>query len=305
METGDLPILAVERLPALQRPEVPVFVPIADSWYAWQLTSPSMVPMDASNDLLIFGGTEHPDPDAEKNAYLLGVARLRTQESGATEIQVSEGPIVAQSDWDAHSQNGPTVLKIGSAFMVWYQGRATAKGNTALGRATSTDGWTWVADPANPVFALEGERIAHPSIVDRGDHLALFYLGEQGMHLATSIDGGASFQPHPENPVMPELHKTPEVLWDGGRYLATFVQDDHIMWAESLDGLAWAIAPEPLLMPTGTGWQSERVANGQLLAMPEDTGSGPAAVKVVYVGVGQGTPRNGIGIALPAEVPEG
>jgi hypothetical protein len=288
--------LQITRMPSLDRPAEPLLSPLPESWYAWQVTSPSLVPVDEGEALLLFAGTEHPDPDGDKNVYRLGVARL----VDGLLVGVAGAPIVAQSAWDAHSQNGPTVHIVGGTLTVWYQGRSSAEGATAIGRASSTDGWTWTPDPHNPVFSLVDERLAHPSIVARGGRLELFYLGAEGMHLATSTDGGASFTPHPDNPVLAEVHKTPEVLWDGARYLATYVQEDHIMWAESLDGLAWVTAPDPLLAPTGKGWQSERVANGQLVALPQDTGAGPAQVEVVYVGVGTGEPRNGIGIARPA-----
>jgi hypothetical protein len=284
-------------MPDLQRPDAPVLSPAVGSWYAWQLTSPSLVQLGGGEAMLVFAGTEHPDPDGDKSAYRLGAARLVDGQLA----EVSEEPIVAQSSWDAHSQNGPTVLADGAGFTLWYQGRATAEGLTTIGRATSADGWTWIPDPDNPVFSLAGERLAHPSILARDDRLELFYLGEKGMYLATSTDGGASFTRHSESPVLTAVHKTPEVIWDGHRYLATYVQADHILWAESLDGLTWVTEADPLLTPTGEGWQSDLVANGQLVRLPQDTGAGPAKVELVYVGVGAGEPRNGIGIARPVD----
>jgi hypothetical protein len=303
-DSGGVGDLQIARMPHLERPDAPVLSPMEGSWYAWQVTSPSLVQLGDGEAMLVFAGTGHPDPDGDKSAYRLGAARLVDGQLAG----VSEEPIVAQSTWDAHSQNGPTVLADGGwrmadggGFTVWYQGRATANGLTAIGRATSTDGWTWTPDPQNPVFSLVDERLAHPSILARDDRLELFFLGAQGMHLATSTDGGASFTRHSKRPVLAAVHKTPEVIWDGYRYLASYVQADHILWAESLDGFAWVTGTDPLLTPTGENWEASQVANGQLVRLPQDTGAGPAQVEVVYVGVGAGEPRNGIGIARPVD----
>ncbi len=264
-----------------------LFAPAPDTWYAFQVTSAHRM-----GGLLWFAGTAAHDDTLEKNAYLLGVA---TREE---EVFVGGGtPILEPATWDAHSQNAPTVIATAEGYTMWFHGRSSDDVLPVVGRAFSVDGITWTADPDNPVYSpSSGGRAAHPTVVDDGDgRIEMWTLGEEGIEYALSSDGGASFTPFCDNPVL-RLCKTPEVTWNGERYLATYAcgedLDYRIHWAESFDGLRWVNADGPILTANGESWQSQSVANGQVHW-------NEGVIEMTYVGVGEtgAEPRNGIGVA--------
>ena len=90
--------------------------------------------------------------------------------------------------------------------------------------------------------------------------------------LATSTDGGHTFQPHPAGALISIPVKLGsefstcskpfvEEAEDGYRMWLSVVRDDaevyRIHYAESPDGIHWKWTPEPILDVGATGWDSE------------------------------------------------
>ncbi len=271
--------------------ESPFFTPHDNSWYQYQITSPLLF----ARELLLFAGNEAWDPTLQKGSYALGAARLEDGEV----VEVSAEPILPSTEgaWDSLSQNAPTVAYDGERYVLWYHGRASDDDYPVIGRAFSTDGMTWEPDPNNPLFGDPvTQRVAHPTVYIHDDLVELWYLADDGINLALSDDGGATFTPYCGG-ALGFIGKTPEIAWTGERYILTWVTGDapnyHIRWSESFDGIRWLHADDYALEATDTDWENVGVANGQPLW--ED-----GELSMVYVGVGEsvgGRPGNGFGIA--------
>ncbi len=129
------------------------------------------------------------------------------------------------AEWCRVQLYNPAVVRVNGIYRMWYLGNSTATRtkDMDLGTATSVDGIHWEADPANPILT------------------------------ARHLPAGASWQ-------------TPHVLFDEGteRFRMWFVMSDSSRdesgqvlrldqlpgYAESRDGPAWQVHPEPLL-PSG------------------------------------------------------
>jgi len=74
--------------------------------------------------------------------------------SKSAEPALEAGPAGA---FDALAAMGPSVLKVGAQYMMWYDARQPGPGRSipSVGLATSTDGRTWTKHPGNPVIAPE------------------------------------------------------------------------------------------------------------------------------------------------------
>jgi predicted GH43/DUF377 family glycosyl hydrolase len=113
-------------------------------------------------------------------------------------FEVSPTPALdpgAAGDWDAERVSSAVVTEIGGADVMYYGG--TANGVTSIGRATSSDGRTWRADP-DPVLSPEADWESvgmFPSSITVGDDglLHLYYSAWDGgtwrVGEATSEDG--------------------------------------------------------------------------------------------------------------------
>jgi len=121
----------------------------------------------------------------------------------------------------------PSVHEVEGGFVMYYVGGPDAD-SAAIGRATSTDGVTWVTDP-RPVLvpSQEWER-GSIVLVDAelaGQTWVLFYTGDTRSRrgLATSADG-VSFTKYAQNPVidttlLPRLSVfDSDVVFTGGRW---------------------------------------------------------------------------------------
>ena len=109
--------------------------------------------------------------------------------------------------WDAAEMTIPTVIKVGATFVMYFSGHPGSS-VYSMGRATSTDGFNWTADPANPLMvasdAWEESSVQPTSLIEGPAGYDLYYTAGQGLPQighASSIDG-RSWTKDPANPVL-------------------------------------------------------------------------------------------------------
>jgi hypothetical protein len=74
---------------------------------------------------------------------------------------------------ESHYICEPNILYVDGLFRVWFSQMFPANGNTALGYATSCDGFTWTKHLGNPVLTLDHAEIHRPSVMR---HAGTYYL---------------------------------------------------------------------------------------------------------------------------------
>jgi len=177
--------------------------------------------------------------------------------------------------------NRPIVVHRKDGYHMWYTGQA--KGRSAIGYATSTDGIAWVRQSEKPVLVSEapweGVAVMCPHVMwDAANHLwKMWYSGGQqyepnAIGYATSKDG-LRWDKHAANPVLApdsrfEWEKNrvaaAQILFWKGWYYAFYVgfrDIDHaqIGMARSKDGITgWTRhAGNPIVRPTPEGWDAD------------------------------------------------
>lgn len=119
-----------------------------------------------------------------------GIGRIgyATSPDGVAWTKYGGNPVLdigPAGSWEDTDVLGPTVLKEGSVYHLWYDGNDGA-GQSAhrIGHATSTDGATWSKDPANPVLDLgppggwDWLSVYSPYVVKLGTQYMLWYSGK-------------------------------------------------------------------------------------------------------------------------------
>jgi len=187
--------------------------------------------------------------------------------------------------WDAERYTS-TVLEVDGTYHMYFIGRNAMAADPLywywdIGHATSSDGVSWVMDPANPVltrspFEWDERAVAVAAVIHDGTEFRMWYTGSDGevgrVGYATSPDG-STWTKHPGSPVMDagapgafdDLGVWPgTVIFDGERYRMWYTGahgtvssdwDWRIGYAESADGLSWIRHPGPVLEPA-PGWES-------------------------------------------------
>jgi hypothetical protein len=110
-------------------------------------------------------------------------------------------PVIASggpTSWEASEADGPSVIKDGSDYKMWYYGCTLDYSSCNIGYATSLDGELWTKYPGNPVVTGTvggGDvSISWPTVVKNGSTYLMWYLSSDGTNytgigLATSTDG--------------------------------------------------------------------------------------------------------------------
>jgi predicted GH43/DUF377 family glycosyl hydrolase len=142
-----------------------------------------------------------------------------------------QGPALlpgGSGDWDEFALWGPTVLKLGSTYWMWYAGSSDLYG-PAIGAATSADGVTWNRVQTDPMVIGNGP-IGDPHVIDDGGTLKMWYTNyEQGViKYAESVDG-INWTTYPNDPAL--------VPGAAGQWGGPVVQLDPGSGGTVLDGL--------------------------------------------------------------------
>ncbi len=89
------------------------------------------------------------------------------------------GPVLTNGEagtWDANDVMHPWVVEDNGTYYMWYSGFGGSGNPQKVGMAKSTDGYTWVKSPANPIFAPE-TGYAEPSVIKVGDTWQMWTMG--------------------------------------------------------------------------------------------------------------------------------
>jgi hypothetical protein len=259
--------------PFLTLPEAPFLKNKQGTWFAYQISTASY-----AQGLLAFSGSPRWEGGDGHNPYHIGIA---TVDENWEISSISEETVLTPVEWDANAQHDPFLIWDGSRYIMYYQGRETSTSDPQIGRAFSSDGLEWEADPNNPVFAnIEEKGASHASFIRHDENLMeIWFAGLGGLGYAFSVDDGASWENYCANPILPKQEdggvKTPEVTWDGEKYTMTFAIGEaevwRIGWAESYDGIRWNRG-EDILEPGTHGWDNEDLSNASRIEGP----SGPS-----------------------------
>lgn len=148
------------------------------------------------------------------------------------------------SEWDNGFLEGPSVIKDGSIYKMWYCGydatpdASGTDGKANVGYATSPDGINWIKYAGNPVIVTgtntwDSIYVQDPHVIKENGEYHMWYGGgsngtyyDQQVGYATSLDG-ITWVKSPLNPVLTRgntgdwdeiLSSFPSVLNDGGTY---------------------------------------------------------------------------------------
>jgi hypothetical protein len=82
--------------------------------------------------------------------------------------------IVRDQLWaESHYICEPNIIHADGLFRMWFSQMFPANGKSALGYATSPDGFTWTKHPGNPVLASDEYEVHRPSVMR---HAGMYYL---------------------------------------------------------------------------------------------------------------------------------
>lgn len=120
-----------------------------------------------------------------------------SKDGGATFSRYSKGPIITRSPEEPYLHNGPSVMKIGNQFHMWYgTGLKWVKNENALepiyvtAHATSNDGIRW-KNNGIPILApkVEDECQSIPAVVKLGDRYHMWFSYRCGLDFRNADRG--------------------------------------------------------------------------------------------------------------------
>ncbi|MFX1355212.1 MAG: hypothetical protein ACFFGP_14755, partial [Promethearchaeota archaeon] len=169
--------------------------------------------------------------------------------------------------WDEMESDGPTVIKDGATYKMWYHGCNADYTVCSIGYATSPDGVNWTKYAGNPVLeatqgAWDETGLSWPRVLKNGATYEMWYHSDGKLGYAASLDGMA-WTKYAGNPVLSEG-------WDGAAVGVSGLLlegDTYKMWTtsgagatrgigyfESTDGIAWTQpVSNPVLVRGETG----------------------------------------------------
>jgi uncharacterized repeat protein (TIGR01451 family) len=152
--------------------------PVLSPSRSWEETgvSRSSVILDGSVYKMWYTGTN--------NAGVIQIGYASSPD-GINWVKFQGNPVLvvgSPGSWDDEDVSGPTVIKDGNTYHMWYGGY---DGSTfRIGHASSSNGITWIKDPSNPVLDVgdvgDWDWLAtySPEATKIGDDYRLWYSGE-------------------------------------------------------------------------------------------------------------------------------
>jgi hypothetical protein len=122
-------------------------------------------------------------------------------------------------EWDGLGLWGPSVLKLGGTYWMWYAGVGPL-GPPAIGVVTSTDGISWTRFLTGPVMFEDGP-IGDPMVISGSGKLRMWYSNyDQGTVNYAESDDGIAWTKSVSNPVLmpgvPDQWGHPVVRFESG-----------------------------------------------------------------------------------------
>jgi hypothetical protein len=211
--------------------------------------------------------------------------------------------------WDEVEADGPTVIKDGAVYKMWYYGCNADYSVCSIGYATSPDGIAWTKYAGNPVLEqTPGEwdesGIAWPRVIKNGATYEMWYHSDRKLGYATSPDG-VTWTKNASNPVLSQGWdgagvSVSSLLLDGGTYKLWTTSGAGatagIGYFESADGIEWTQPVSNPILVKGEGgviihalYNSDQVRANTTANTPVTiTVSGPGGVKATISGVTDG-----------------
>jgi hypothetical protein len=232
-------------------------------------------------------------------APILAVAQTEWVDDPVNPVVAAPSP----GDWDEERWLA-AVIEVDGTYHMYFNGRVAGSPGVwyyQIGHATSSDGVTWVMDPANPVmtWGSEGEwddRMLWAGAVIHDDSgFRMWYTGNDGQFgragYAWSLDGSTWYE-YEQNPIIDvgpagafdEQWMCPVtvILRDGHYTMWYWANDFSWDWsvglAESDDGLAWEKYPVAVLKDA---WAPAVLLDEQIYSMWYSVGS-PGASDISY-----------------------
>lgn len=168
------------------------------------------------------------------------------------------------ANWESYQVGQPIVIKVESAYHMWYYGSTGLGTNARIGHATSNNGIIWTKDPLNPVLTptvpWEGSNVEHPTVILDSGMYKMWYSGWDGSNwrigYAISTDG-TIWTKYAINPV---LNLGLAESWDDFSVQgASMIKDENIhrMWYTGCDGLKQRIGHA--VSPDSINWTKRAV----------------------------------------------
>jgi|GEM_PF-1119632 len=164
------------------------------------------------------------------------------------------------------------MLIVGGEMVMFYN-ETNTDGNTYMNRLSSTDGVNWSAPQT--VITLPNY-VMSPTVIHDGSLYTMWYVSStvgcssafQNFYRRTSADG---ITWGPEQ--VATMDHPGRVLWhldvqmNGGLYTMLFISyptgsscgNTNLYYAESPDGVTWTANPEPVLVPSSSGWDNGNI----------------------------------------------
>ena len=173
----------------------PVMVGDAGKFDGGTIYSPSVI-KDGDTYKMWYAGT-----DESYNPAAIGYA---TSSDGITWTKSVINPVLTiggLGEWDEGWTDTPNVIKVGSAYKMWYTGTSGDFSSINIGYATSVDGITWTKYGSNPVLSngdtgtWDDSAVFTPNIIYNGINYEMWYAGGvngllgKGIGYAISDDG--------------------------------------------------------------------------------------------------------------------
>ena len=173
----------------------------------------------------------------------------------------------AAGSWDEIESDGPSVIKDGATYKMWYHGCNADYTLCSIGYATSPDGVTWTKHAGNPVLQQtpgqwDESGLGWPRVIKNVAGYEMWYYSGGKLGRATSPDGAAWIK-YAGNPVLSEGWdgagvSLASVLLEGGTYKLWTTSGAGatrgIGYLESTNGITWTQpVSNPLLVRGETG----------------------------------------------------